>query len=209
MNLTETKLRLHWKIGAVTFLFFGYILSNQLLRAQNSAHNQKPYIHRDSTAFFVGPYDIVMPEGAYLLIRKGNQVGAVRFTNVIDEIEACRGTADYESYFQADGTGSFVESNVLKKTGKIDLKPTMLQGRFKRLQFSGYQVHIGPWTFASDCPSNLTMYLAGKSEKDYGFELAPTSAMNVSEIDASDKRLQWFRYFDDKSIKLLVSELPK
>jgi hypothetical protein len=47
------------------------------------------------------------------------------------------------------------------------------------------------------------------SEKDEGYEFAPTSAQNVAEIDASDKRLRWFRFNPDARIVVPVSDLPK
>jgi hypothetical protein len=47
------------------------------------------------------------------------------------------------------------------------------------------------------------------SEKDEGFEFAPTSAQTVAEIDANDKRLRWFRYDPDTRIEVPVSDLPK
>ena len=49
----------------------------------------------------------------------------------------------------------------------------------------------------------------GKSEKDEGYEFAPTSAKSLVEVDASDKGLKWFRYDAETKVVLPVSELPK
>jgi len=47
------------------------------------------------------------------------------------------------------------------------------------------------------------------SQKDYGYEFAPTSARSVGEIDASDSRLRWFRFDPNARVTIPVSELPK
>jgi hypothetical protein len=47
------------------------------------------------------------------------------------------------------------------------------------------------------------------AQKDYGFEFAATSARQIDEIDAFDKRLRWFRYDENTSTRLSLSDLPK
>ncbi|HEV7746310.1 MAG TPA: hypothetical protein VGO56_15030 [Pyrinomonadaceae bacterium] len=158
--------------------------------------------------FVVGPYAMLMPPGMFLLIRKGGKIGAIRFTSIEQGGNPGTGKARYESYFQGDGSGSFRSPNVRKKTGKINVKP--LRG-FHPLAFQTgkTKVKVGEWSFESDAPGSLYMWPYGHSEKDYGYEFAPTSSQSVDEINASDKRLNWFRYSADTKVVLRVSELPK
>ena len=95
-----------------------------------------------------------------------------------------------------------------KQTGEINLKPLKGVGRLS-FQLGNDKVKVGEWSFSSDYPPLLFMWLRGRSEKDYGYEFAPTSAQSVDEIDASDKRLKWFRYTTDAKVVQPVSELPK
>jgi hypothetical protein len=67
---------------------------------------------------------------------------------------------------------------------------------------------VGKWWFGCYSPSLVNMS-SHFSEKDEGYEFAPTSAQNVAEIDASDKRLRWFRFNPDARIVVPVSDLPK
>ena len=120
----------------------------------------------------------------------------------------CIGKANYESYFQEDGSFSFGSPNINKRTGKINIKPLKGLGRLS-FQFGKYKVKVEEWTFDSGCPGSLDMYPSGGDEKDYGYEFAPTSAQNIDEIDALDTKLKWFRFNANERIQLLVSDLPK
>jgi hypothetical protein len=44
---------------------------------------------------------------------------------------------------------------------------------------------------------------------DHGFEFAPTSACSLSDIDAADKRLRWFRWDRTTQMTLPLADLPK
>lgn len=157
----------------------------------------------------VGPSEVVMPNGVFLLIRKGRGIGAIRFTSIEPGKTVSTGKATYESYFQGDGSGSLQTSNVVKRTGKIDVKPLKGIGRAS-FQLGHTTLHIGKWSFGCDDPGVVNMWPAGKTDKDYGFEFAPTSAREIKEVDASDKRLQWFRFDSNRqSVSLFLSDLPK
>jgi hypothetical protein len=55
------------------------------------------------------------------------------------------------------------------------------------------------------------IWMAGTSfwKEDHSYEFAPTSACDVSEIDATDKRLRWFRFDPNASVILPLADLPK
>ena len=158
--------------------------------------------------FIVGPRAVGMPTGVFLLVRKGAEVGAIRFSRIEPGEGSLIGKATYESFFKSDGSGSFISSNVLRRSGEVTTKTLTGIGRFS---FGGgkRKLQIGNWSFAYRYPAWVSMYPLGETERDYGFEFAPTSAREIGEIDASDKRLKWFRYDSNSSTTLLISELAK
>ena len=141
--------------------------------------------------FSIGAGFVYVPEGVFLLIRKGNAFAAIRFKNVHPapykkatgvsaEQTDCEGTADYESYFQPDASGSFSRPNVTRRTGHIVIKP--LKG-FHPLAFQTGQdkLKVGNWWFGCLCTTLVKMSLHF-SDKDLGFEFAPTSAHQVGRV---------------------------
>ena len=158
--------------------------------------------------FVVGPGQVLVPKGVFLLVRKGNKVGAIRFISIEQGKEIGTGRATYESYFKGDGSTSFRSQSVHKQTGSIDLKPLKGIGR-AAFQFGKDKVRVGDWAFRSDSPGSIDMWPYRGAQKDYGYEFAPTSARDVTEIDLSDKRLRWFRFEKDSRVTLRVIDLPK
>jgi len=156
--------------------------------------------------FVMGPGEVGIPTGFYLLIRKGSQIGAVRFTSAQSNPVPGTGTANYESYFPADASGSFRSTAIRKQSGEIDLKPLKGIGRLA-FQTGKDLIKVGDWSFRSTAPGTINMWPYRGSQKDYGFEFAPTSARQVGEIDASDKRLRWFRFDPNARVNLPVSDL--
>ena len=188
------------------------VMAVTLLSSSVPAWSQSPVKTGPGTSstsqFRVGPYAALIPRGFFLLIRKGGKIGAIRFTSIERGPTPGIGKASYESYFQAEGSGSFHSPNVRKQNGEINVKP--LKG-FHPLAFQTgrTKIKVGDWSFESEAPGSLNMWPYGRSEKDYGYEFAPTSAQTVDEIDVSDKRLRWFRFTIDTKVVLPVSELPK
>src|SRR5205807_3245695 len=119
--------------------------------------------------FVVGPGEVLAPKGVFLLIRKGQEIGAIRFTNIQRGKEVGTGKASYESYFQSDGSGLFRSPNIQKQTGFIDLKPLKGIGRAS-FQFGKDKVQVGKWAFRSGYPGRINMWPYRGSEKDYGYE---------------------------------------
>jgi hypothetical protein len=149
----------------------------------------------------VGASEVLVPKGVFLLIRKGQQIGAIRFTSIELGSTVGTGNASYESYFQADGSGSFRYSNVRKQTGENNLKPLKGIGRLA-FQPGQDRIRVGDWSFLSSSPGAVSMWPYRGSQKDYGYEFAPTSAQSVEEIDTSDKRLRWFRFDPNSRVTL-------
>src|SRR4051794_16476048 len=108
-----------------------------------------------SKQFVVGPSAVLMPEGVFLLIRKGRKTGAIRFTK-IDRKTDGTGKATYESYFQSDGSNSFQPQTLRKRTGEINVKPLKGFHPFA-FQFGNTKVKIGEWSFEAYSPGLLFM----------------------------------------------------
>ena len=157
--------------------------------------------------FTVGPRFVHMPQGFFLLVRKGTQVGAIRFEK-IDQTNAITGASTYQTVFQRHGSGSFNGPNVISRGGEIRILPLKGFSHSTMHQPGPNRVYVGPWWFGCLSPSlvNMSKHF---SEKDSGYEFAPTSAQNPKDLDASDPRLHWFRYNSETRIDIPVSELPK
>jgi hypothetical protein len=195
------------KIRMLVLAMIVVLSSDRFLHAQSP---QAPGVQANNSTskFVVGPSTVLLPKGAFLLIRKGREIGAIRFTSIEQGGTIGTGKAVYESYFQGDGSGSFRSPNVRKQTGENDLKPLQGIGRAS-FQFGKDKVQVGKWDFRSGYPGRIDMWPYRGSQKDYGYEFAATSARDVGEIDASDKRLRWFRFSTDSRVTLQVAELPK
>jgi hypothetical protein len=73
-----------------------------------------------------------------------------------------------------------------------------------------YTAWIGKWSFTFASPILISMATPSpEAGEDGAYEFAPTSACDVSEIDALDKRLRWFRYDSKTKVVLPLAELPK
>jgi len=156
--------------------------------------------------YIVGPSAVRVPPGYFLLIRKGMDVGAIRFMEFRKGHDNLIGSAKYESYFLTQGKGSFSDSAAILKSGSVTTK--MLSG-FGRLSFGGgrRKLRIGNWTFTYRFPTWVSMYPDGEVEQDFGYEFAPTSAEEVSQIDVTNNRLRWYRNSQTTSIRITIKEL--
>jgi hypothetical protein len=152
-----------------------------------------------------------MPIGAFLLVRKKGQIGAIRVTSIDSSATEWLGKSTWESFFQPDGSKSLVASDVVRYAGAINVQPTKGWHSVYLYQSGVTDVLIGKWKFGFDSPSMMTMsdtsFWTGVG--DHGYEFAPTSACNLSEIDTHNDRLRWFRFDRNASITLPLTEIPK
>jgi hypothetical protein len=52
-------------------------------------------------------------------------------------------------------------------------------------------------------------YNASERGRDYGFEFAPTAAIDVAQLDVRHPRVKWFRQDANRAITLSLGELAK
>ncbi len=108
-----------FSVLAVAIFVTGILACGQ---SPTGAGSEKRSANDSTKQFVVGPSAVLMPQGMFLLVRKGSELGAIRFTSIERSAEGT-GKASYESYFQGDGSGSFRAPNVRKQAGEIDVKP--------------------------------------------------------------------------------------
>jgi len=182
----------------------GIVMSGYFGIAQSRCSADSPADKLD-TQFVVSGGSVKMPVGAFLLVRKNGAIGAIRLTNVDPGLE---GRSTYESYFQGNGSGSFMNGDIVHQTGDLNLKPVKGIGRLA-FQTGQDRARIGKWSFRFDTPSLMAMWPYRGDQHDYGYEFAPTSACDISEVDVHDKRLRWFRFDPNAAVTLSLADLPK
>jgi hypothetical protein len=163
-------------------------------------------------SFSVGRGVIELPEGAFLLIRKNNQYGAIRITHLDPSATDSYGKSFFESYFQTDGKDSLTAPNAVRTTGQLDIQP--LKGMSVLSHRPGpFKARIGDWMFPFYGPRTIAMADASfwrGYDSDHGFEFAPTSACDPSQIDIHDKGLNWVRFSrNNDMLQLPLSTLAK
>lgn len=184
--------------GLFAGLLFGPLGSGQTSKALDEKDVSKAQF------VFSGGY-VLIPKGPFLLVRKGRELGAIRFSKIERDGQG-NGKGTYESYFQSDGSGSLLSANVVKRSAEIDIKP--MKGIHSLAWQPGQnKLWVGRWWFGCQGPSLVNM-TAHFSEKDQGYEFAPTAAEDLREIDASDDRLRWRKFDPNARIEVPVSDLP-
>lgn len=171
-----------------------------------SLEGQEPLgrsIPGQGTKIWIGPGSISVPEDLTLLVRKGNQYGALRFSGIKPGPEQSTGSAEYESVFQADGSGSFSKANVIARKGKVHQKPLVGIGRMS-FQTGPTTLRIGPFKFYYRYPNWVYMYPAGELEGDYGFEFSIVRSRDFQSIDPIKLALKWHRCNRDSSTEDLI-----
>ncbi len=156
----------------------------------------------------IGPNGMIMPLGRILLIRKGSDYGAVKFTKFWTgkkgKTEEDR-YETYESYYQDDKTGDFSNKNVR-------FKKDVLSSPYPRWSLFGHpmvlfgvnkQIKCGPISLWWTGRGTVYFFDRFQEEGDYGIELAPTPWTDISQVNVFDPRIKWYRY-DGKRKRVII-----
>jgi hypothetical protein len=152
----------------------------------------------------IGHDVISMPLGRILLVRKGAEYCALKFTNnwlsktpfVIAETDIY---TSYEFYYQGDGSGDFSKGNV--KTG------TNILHLHKVSTFLGYPYFKNPKTRIR-CGGIELKWMVISTILLEEAELAPTPWRSINEVDINDPRIEWYRK-GAKNKRLPIDQLWK
>lgn len=149
---------------------------------------------------------ISSPFGCFLLARNGRNVCAIRFTEFHRGHDAKPPSvfnsgdealyAEYDWYYQGDGSGDFTKANVESGHEKLKRGSMVGIGRFS-FQLGATAVKCGPFNLAWGYPNGIGFNLTYRKEDDVGNELAPTKWKEIFEVNSHDARLKWYR-FDEK-----------
>ena len=93
----------------------------------NAAQVRCPQDNRsdaDATLFTVSVGTVTLPVGAFLLVRNGSQLGAIRLTSIYPAAKY-QGRSNYESFSPPDKSTSFTGSNVDHQIGDIYIGPSV------------------------------------------------------------------------------------
>jgi hypothetical protein len=157
----------------------------------------------------VSPNAIIMPFGKILLIRKDSDYGAVKFIKFWTGKAEDDVYATYESYYQDDKTEDFTNKNV--KFTKEELhspKPSFSLFGHPFAFSIKEEIRCGPFRLWWSGRGTVYFFSRGQREGNYGLELAPTKWTDISQVNVSDPRLNWYRYDEKRrDIKIPVDQL--
>lgn len=185
------------------------------------------FLNAERNAFIFaikGKFDVSAPVGYWVLLRKQDEVCALRFTTFHHEIDKEKTPhelywvsrySDYDWVYSNDGSGDFRKSNVSTGSGHAASKPN-----FWRFPRGTYVVKCGPLEARWGYPNQI--FLVNKrqaGDEPYtsnGIEVAPTAWKNLDRINLADPQLVWYRFdserdqnhVDDEPKKIPVESLP-
>jgi len=154
----------------------------------------------------IGPTGISIPLGRILLVRKGIQYCAIRFTDAwMSKLGWER--ASYESYYQGDGSADFSKENCQHRKGQLYLSKGHWIGGGHYIHFwRNEDIPCGPirllWTYKT----NVCFFSSSEDLGDFGIELAPTKWEDISRVNAFDARLRWYRYDEKRKNEFIPIE---
>ena len=161
------------------------------------------------------------PPGGSLLVQQGTAIRAVRFTRFHRASDrklagmvlsgAGRTSAEYNWYFQGDGSGDFTKPNATYGRGKLRETPGFRVGRFAFKPFAELYVRCGPLVVRWRYPNALVFNLdALGSRGENALALAPTKAAHIRDVHLKKMRLTWYRLDSTRTAPLFIplEQLP-
>ena len=157
-------------------------------------------------------HQVVAPIGKLLLVKKDNKYCAIRFTefhkgNYVKAIPWFREGkyieyAEYDWYFQDDGSGIFTKPNVKHGHGKLVDKP--LKGILGQPLYKGGNVHIecGFFKLFWLYPTSVS-FSSHTACSDLSAEIAPTNISEINKVSIDDPDITWYKC-DEKRESFLI-----
>lgn len=150
--------------------------------------------------------DLCMPLGLFVLVRKGNQYGAIRFTDAAPGKKPGTGRSHYESLYWEGQAGPLPTATAKRRSGELsEVAPVGLHPW--AIDPSHAKLRVGPFAFRYFYPSGIYMFPYGKAGRDYGFEFAPTAISDPAHLDPSNPKLRWFKYDINGGPTLSIGDL--
>ncbi|MFB3896088.1 MAG: hypothetical protein ACE14V_07285 [bacterium] len=179
----------------------------------NRIVNNPPYnIRPRSNDVYIDDYTIAVPVGRIILIKHGNWYGAVKYLNcwaeesntVSSNNRQQKYYANYESYFQRDGSGDFKKQNV-----EIYKKNISFKIPDDPLHEDNLNIFCGPLRINSTGKSKILGLNFGYCfmQNTFSGELAPTIWTDIVDVDVFDKRIMWYRSEERPDIYIPIDKL--
>lgn len=216
----KTKNSKKWEINrTVTFILIlcvAFLITEVGLASNEELlADHKPYYPYDPYESLITNYvrievgGVYMPIGRFLLLRRKNELCAVKFTKVWNEDPGTRikKYAKYISYYQNDGSGNLLSPNVKVTEGQSSELPFRAWTRLFIWQPGMMYVQCGPLKISWGDYSFVSACEEGDPHFDRAFEFAPTPLENINDVNVSDKRIKWYRY--DKNRKTIDIHIDK
>ncbi len=181
-------------------LFILYSITVPISWSIAGMHN---YLEPKDNEVFIGHACIEVPLGRMLLIRKDLHYCTLKFARLWTEKDGKEKYAAYEVYYQGDGTGDFLNKNVIVSENRVSELP--LRGPFRPFIYQPGNSHVqcGPFRLGWEYKKKVCFIPSGKGLGDFGFELAPTPWTNIKDVNTKDPRVKWYRY-DEKRERIFV-----
>ena len=161
-------------------------------------------------------HQVVSPFSRILLIKQGKRFGAIRFTEFHRGNDAKPPTmfregkaseyAEYDWYYQGDGSGDFTKPNTKTGHGKLVDRP--LRG-IGRLAFQTGTIHVkcGDFKLFWLYPTSVS-FSSEPACRDTSVELAPTKWDRIEEVSAHDPKIKWYSCDEHRKSSLIpIDEL--
>lgn len=146
----------------------------------------------------IGEYGVSMPLERILLARKDSEYCALKFMNTwLGETNHDHYTS-YEFYLQADGSGDFSKSNIIRGTGELFFPRVRSFLGLPYLRGAKDTIKCGGMNFE-------WLYIATITINDA--EYAPTPWTSITDVNVHDPRIKWYR--KDKNRKAIIMHIDK
>jgi hypothetical protein len=165
--------------------------------------------------FCVHGAGVNFPIDQFLLVRKGDQLGAIKLTGILPDTQnkpkasEWLGTVNYESYFTSNSKAPFAFGPM--RSDKLVFGRIKGFGFHYSHQSGNLKAQVGPWGFWFFYPNGMFMtsvdFWSGVNH-DSGLEFAPTSAKTVGQLDPNDSRLHWYHYDGNSDFPCPLSTPP-
>jgi hypothetical protein len=168
---------------------------------------------------------VSVPLKYFTLIRLGKTYGAIRLTDyrVQGQKSSPIGVssfvqninADYESYYQGDGTGNFMMYNVIRY--KSD-SPNSINYAKKPVALGKSWVYCGPlkigWTSHSKRINYLDLIAMRNNQRDSeedisSYEIAATKWTDIAQVNVFDSRIKWVKPYELKDNQEIIIPINK
>jgi hypothetical protein len=146
---------------------------------------------------------VQMPVGRILLIRKGADCCAIKFTKFWTGKTEEDYFGSYERYYQGDGSADFTKLGVIFQTDRVSYPRIRGSAAFP-FQFGAVDLRCGSIQLEWGGNGKVTFITPFQHPPhDAGVELAPTPWTDISEVNAFDSRVKWYR-LDSKRRNIII-----